>query len=656
MRATGLNNPVEQFEEWRINLAKTLKQLRLWLRRNGMFSPDADIRIHHVLESLEEDYLTIAFAGEFSRGKTELINALFFSGFGQRILPSEAGRTTMCPTELFFDRVTHQTYLKLLPIETRREALSLDAIKNLEQFWREIPLSTSSAGEMAHAFEVITETCMVSEEVAIELGFSKKHLQGKLENGLVEIPKWRHALISFPHPLLKKGLKILDTPGLNALGAEPELTLNLLPKAQAVIFILAADAGVTASDLEVWEEYVGPIKERANVGLFAVLNKIDVLWDELSNPQQMEKSLSKVLQITARQLNIPESNILPVSARKGLVAKIQNDKEMLAMSRISELENVLSETLLDNKKNIFWKRLVQDAIALVEDGQTTLLSKRAHLHQQHQQLQNLKQKSQQDIQALIESVIAQQDDLKRQMLALQPSRRLIERQTNMLLERLGQNQLERLIVTIRQQMISSKTTLSLFRGMRHFNQNVVSLFEEFTREAELANKMAAAVYEKFETKYGLQFTAPQVLEAKRYRRELLALMSKDNGMNQKMGLIMTEHSNLVRRFFALQINNVALFLTEVRKSIKSWNQRVIHPLEQQVYNHRDSLNQQLAQLQAIKSQKATTGGQMRALENMMNEIDVEFESARNTLNVLKTPPQQYQSNVVSIKQPKFNAH
>jgi len=48
---------------------------------------------------------------------------------------------------------------------------------------------------------------------------------------------------------------ILDTPGLNAIGTEPELTLSLLPQAHAVLFILAADAGVTKTDLEVWNRH-----------------------------------------------------------------------------------------------------------------------------------------------------------------------------------------------------------------------------------------------------------------------------------------------------------------------------------------------------------------------------------------------------------------
>ena len=45
----------------------------------------------------------LAFLAEFSRGKSELINALFFSDFKERLLPSDVGRTTMCPTEIFSD-------------------------------------------------------------------------------------------------------------------------------------------------------------------------------------------------------------------------------------------------------------------------------------------------------------------------------------------------------------------------------------------------------------------------------------------------------------------------------------------------------------------------------------------------------------------------
>jgi len=86
--------------------------------------------------------------------------------------------------------------------------------------------------------------------------------------------------VQFPHPLLEQGLVIIDTPGLNAIGSEPELTLSLLPSAHAVLFILAADTGVTHSDLQVWQKHVNAGRVQRS-GRVVVLNKIDGLWDGL---------------------------------------------------------------------------------------------------------------------------------------------------------------------------------------------------------------------------------------------------------------------------------------------------------------------------------------------------------------------------------------
>jgi len=69
-----------------------------------------------------------------------------------------------------------------------------------------------------------------------------------LPSGLVEIPHWRHALINFPHPLLKQVWWYLILRGstrLQRAGAD----LADAAAAQAVLFVLGADTGVTRSDL-----------------------------------------------------------------------------------------------------------------------------------------------------------------------------------------------------------------------------------------------------------------------------------------------------------------------------------------------------------------------------------------------------------------------
>ena len=137
----------------------------------------------------------------------------------------------------------------------------------------------------------VTRTKFVSVEAARALGFwrddNPEDNPPRTADGQVEVPAWRHAAINYPHPLLKRGLVVLDTPGLNAIGAEPELTLSLLPAAHGVIFICGADTGVKKSDLEVCRDHLGG----QAMARYVVLNKIDALADPLLSPEAVRAQI-----------------------------------------------------------------------------------------------------------------------------------------------------------------------------------------------------------------------------------------------------------------------------------------------------------------------------------------------------------------------------
>jgi predicted GTPase len=135
---------------------------------------------------------------------------------------------------------------------------------------------------------------------------------------------------------------ILDTPGLNAIGAEPELTVNLIPQAHAVVFILAADTGVTKSDLAIWREHLIAEDQDADSRL-VVLNKIDTMWDSLSTPAQVQAQIERQRATSAEILGLRKDQVIPVSGQKGLVAKVNNDAELLAASQLPVLEQALAK-------------------------------------------------------------------------------------------------------------------------------------------------------------------------------------------------------------------------------------------------------------------------------------------------------------------------
>ena len=131
MDSARLSSQMDAYLQWRQEIYRELTRYRAWLNEHHVQSEDLEHKLEQAMQTLKDDRITIAFVGEFSRGKTELINALFFAHYGTRILPSGAGRTTMCPTELFFDHRSQDSYIRLLPIETRMVGSSLASFRKI---------------------------------------------------------------------------------------------------------------------------------------------------------------------------------------------------------------------------------------------------------------------------------------------------------------------------------------------------------------------------------------------------------------------------------------------------------------------------------------------------------------------------------------------
>ncbi|TMG93068.1 MAG: GTPase, partial [Betaproteobacteria bacterium] len=398
----------EAYSDWRRRLSAGISGLHEWLSQQELADAQADLKIQHLLERLHQDKLVIAFVAEFSRGKSELINAIFFADFGQRLLPSSAGRTTMCPTELLYDP-TRPPSIRLLPIETRAKDGSVAEFKNYADEWVTLALDLSSADKMSQVLSQVSQTKRVPVALARKYGL---HDDGgnvlaplsAADQGAVDIPCWRHAVINFPHPLLQQGLVILDTPGLNAIGTEPELTLNLLPNAHAILFILAADAGVTRTDIDVWQNHLVGVDPATKAGRLVVLNKIDGLWDELKSGDEIEAEIARQVKNSAQTLAIPPAQVFAVSAQKALLAKVNGDDALLAKSRLPQLEQALSEELIPAKRDIVGTATRTEIRTLAATVRSILDARSAGIQEQLAELRGLRGKNQDVVEHMMERI------------------------------------------------------------------------------------------------------------------------------------------------------------------------------------------------------------------------------------------------------------
>ena len=88
---------------WRSTLGRRLAELSRYLAEHELADDPTHEALSMLAQRLAAEKLVVAFVAEFSRGKSELINAIFFAGDRRRIMPATPGRTTMCPTELGYD-------------------------------------------------------------------------------------------------------------------------------------------------------------------------------------------------------------------------------------------------------------------------------------------------------------------------------------------------------------------------------------------------------------------------------------------------------------------------------------------------------------------------------------------------------------------------
>ena len=393
--ATSFNDQFDQHGTWRREFALRLKLLGEWMKDHDLLDAGVEERLRRLEGQVRSDKVMVAFVAEFSRGKSEMINALFFAGYGRRIMPASAGRTTMCPTEMGYDADVPPC-LRLLPIETRLQPQALMEWRMAPEKWTRIDLDVNNPQQLAKALEKVAETRKVTQDEARALGFW--HSQAPEDNplqdaqGMVEVPKWRHALINIAHPLLKQGLVILDTPGLNAIGAEPELTVSLIPQAHAVVFMLGADTGVTKSDLAIWREHLITESTDPDARL-VVLNKIDTLWDALSTPAQIQTQIERQKASTAEILGLPKDKVIAVSAQKGLVAKVTEDDELLKRSCLPLLEDVLGRGMRGKRQKILGAAMADGITGLrTETGRVINIRKR-DLTEQTMELKGLQGKN-----------------------------------------------------------------------------------------------------------------------------------------------------------------------------------------------------------------------------------------------------------------------
>lgn len=646
----SFNQAFDQHGVWRKQFALRLKLLSEWLADHDLMESGIRERLEQLHAQVKNDKITVAFVAEFSRGKSELINAVFFAGYGRRIMPASAGRTTMCPTELAYDPELPPC-LRLLPIDTRLKPQSLHDWRGLTGQWERVDLDVNDPKQLAKAIQKVAEVRHVTVEEARALGFwhdevpEDNPLPGP--DGLIEVPRWRHALINMAHPLLKQGLVILDTPGLNAIGAEPELTVSLLPQAHAVVFILAADTGVTKSDLGIWRQHLAPLGD-SQASRLVVLNKIDTMWDALSSPEQVQLQIAEQRADSAEILGVPPSQVLAVSAQKGLLAKVSRDDELLRASHLLDLEAALGDGLLGQRRRILGAAVASGVEALRGEAGRMVHSRLRDLVEQIQELDGLRGKNAGVIKQMRLRIEQEQADFDASGAKIQAVRSVHLRLLKDLFALLSPSHLKAEVSTLAKQLKSPGIKLGVRRAYDHTFDR---LRADLARADEMAGEIQSMLegsFKNLNAEYGFSLQAPSAPQLALYRKDL-DLIEKSHlqylSLGNALRLAQPEFAERLAR--ALMSRLRVVYDTAVNE-VELWNKSAAAQLDAQLRERRRNFTRRIEAVSRI--QQAASGlderiQELQSQQRALSQLERKFEEL--TAHLLAAPDEEPAEAVVA---------
>lgn len=621
-RVFGVSYFEEQLnsDETTIELQQLVASISGWLEINGFYNKQIQERFERISTMLSEKQRNVLFLAEFSRGKSELINSTIFGSLGQQLLPSTPGQTTRCTTVIQYD-TDELPSIRLLPTlgseDTIRQPISM--LKNNSALWEKTLFSTNDTESMTKALKQIADTALVEPQVAQNLGFISSTDPEELSkidviHGKIAIPKFRHAIINYPHALLKQGLSITDTPGLNGLGIESELTLRSLEFANAIVFVLSADTGITRSEMEAWNEHV----KNANIdNVLVVINKIDMLWDELKSEEEIELQIKKQVAEVARILAMPSSRIFPLSAQKSLLARRDNNYSLENKSGINKFELALADTInFTNRKSIL-DQAQHDIASTISVAQRVMGQRKDATEVQIAEIKKMMQNQSQVSDDNIIKVRKKRERLVKIVEQINLFRVDLKLDYDNFVNKLDLFALDKLIVRYHLEIENKLATSGLQKEMNDFQLHAVEKFQDAISHLSILEKKLDGLYQNVESILEIKGLSPRKIRPEIYLKSLQKYNDKHVKYAEGFSMVMTEQNALRDRYYASVMIKIKTLYMQTRDEAELWCRNALVPLELELKEKGTQLKKRLLSLERLRSNDSGLVEEVQVLESRM---------------------------------------
>jgi DNA repair exonuclease SbcCD ATPase subunit len=323
----------------------------------------------------------------------------------------------------------------------------------------------------------------------------------------------------------------------------------------------------------------------------------------------------------AATLEIDPAQVYPVSAQKGLVAKVNDDAELLDRSRLVRLEQALSTELLPTKRDIVRDNTYGDVTDIVNRSRELLNARLSGLREQLQELTDLRGKNENVIEYMMRKVRSEKDEFEQGLQKYYAVRSVFSNLSNNLFGHLGLDALRDETRRTREAMLDAAFSRGLREAMKGFFQHLRGNLRKSTDEIGEISKMLDAMYKRFTVEHGLKLAAPTAFSTLRYEKEIERLEEAFNSQfNTVLTIVTTEKHTLTQKFFETVAVQARRTFEVANRDAEQWLRAVMAPLETQVREYQLQLKRRLESVKRIHQATDTLEDRVRELQQTEEQL------------------------------------
>lgn len=269
-------------------------------------------------KKVNNDSFKIQVIGSFSNGKSTFINSLL----EEAVLPAYYLPTTAVINEVKYGEKKEAILYFRNPLpEQLPTSISPKALAHMQKHnMKDVPPLHIDYNEL-------------EEYVVIPMDEDAKEM-------LLESP-YKKVELFWPLDLLKEGVEIIDSPGLEDDDTRTRVTMDYLAKADAILFVLRADQLCSRSEMDFIKNN---LHEYGFTDPFFIVNRFDLI------PENQRDAVMRFAKMKLSEFSTNE--IFYVSAQQALDGETQGNAALYEKSRMGLLTNKLSEFLTKDKGKI----------------------------------------------------------------------------------------------------------------------------------------------------------------------------------------------------------------------------------------------------------------------------------------------------------------